>query len=32
VVFGKNPVGGSWVGERFTGRLMQGMRLPLSGP
>jgi len=32
VAFGKNPVGGSWVGEKFTGRLIQGMRLPLVEP
>lgn len=31
VAFGRNPVGGSWVGEKFTGRLVQGMRLPLGG-
>lgn len=30
VFLGRNSVGGSWVTNKFTGRLLQGMRLPLS--
>jgi hypothetical protein len=32
VAFGRNPAGGSWVTSAFSGRLVQGMRLPLAGP
>ena len=32
VAFGQNPVGGSWVSGKFSGRVVQGMRLPLAGP
>lgn len=32
VEFGANPAGGSWVTDRFSGRLVQGMRLPLAQP
>ncbi|HEX7632075.1 MAG TPA: DUF2079 domain-containing protein [Lacunisphaera sp.] len=32
VAFGQNPVGGSWVGGQFSGRLLQVTRLELSAP
>ncbi|HVT73218.1 MAG TPA: hypothetical protein VHD61_08785 [Lacunisphaera sp.] len=32
VAFGRNPVGGTWVGEKFSGRLVQVARLPLAPP
>jgi len=30
VYYGKNPVGGSWVGPAFSGRILQVTRLPLA--